>query len=212
MTIWNVEDLWLSRLFHQFRNSPHILGLIEILSDPLQDQVDVSEYILDHLSIDTAEGEALEFLGELIGVKRPPAQETRLFTLFRLGEASDIYNDHGFADDSDPTVTLGGYFVTYKGLPALDGSQMSDVEYRKMIRQKAATYRKDMTRRNLFTYLKEFGARCKTDDETTMDVTVDPYRYDDFDQYQRWYAENKGFKPAGIGVHIRDRMRDKDTV
>lgn len=201
MTSIEVESTWQARLFHIFRQSPHILGLVEILSDPLQDTVDVCDYILNHLSIDTAEGEILDFLGELIGVTRPRAQEdpNNIFTMCSLGETDDLDGSTGFYNPDDET---GGYITSYYGIPDQSdaSAMMSDVNFRFLIRQKAACYRKRMTLRNLFNYLIAFGARCAIDDDTSMTVKIDPTNFYDFDDWTKWYISNKGFKPAGISV------------
>lgn len=277
-----VESDFKARTFSQFRDSPNIQALIEILSDPLQDAFDVCDFILDHSSIDDAEGEQLDQLGERIGVERPPAQETKIFTLCRIGEVQDP--DLGFAErgeiiltlsasgflvgdlnawiiykpaaiplargqlttftaadtigvtadygsflpgqtielEGDPLTTgvitavdyspagvdrIGGHMTTMEGLEASAGGDMSDVDFRYLIRQKAAAYRSKMTREILFLYLIAFGGRCKIDDDTELTVIIDPDRYADFNEWTQNYIETRGFKPAGISVQFRDTMR-----
>ena len=206
----DIETVWKARLFHVFRNSPHIVALIEILSDPLQDTLDVAEFISTHRSIDDSEGEQLDFLGELIGVKRPLQQEDpdNIFTMCELGEDDDLDGSTGFFDDTD-TVELGGYMTSYTGIPLQSDptTEMIDADFRYLIRQKASSFRSQMTRRNLFNYLLAFGGRCKIDDDTDMTVVIDPVSYYDFDDFTKWYIENKGFKPAGISVDIEENLR-----
>jgi hypothetical protein len=72
---------------------------------------------------------------------------------------------------------------------------MSDEDYRYLIRQKAASYRKSATREILFSYLIAFGARCKIDDDTDLKIEIDQDRYDDLDNWTRNYIETRGFKP-----------------
>lgn len=81
-----IETTFKKRLFSQFKNSPNIQNLIEVLSDPLQDSVDASNYLLDHQSISDAEGEQLAHLASKIGVTLPSLQEKNIFTLCRKGE------------------------------------------------------------------------------------------------------------------------------
>lgn len=210
MTTYEIEDRWLSRLFHIFRNSPHILGLVEILSDPLQDTIDVCDYILGHLSIDDAEGEQLDFLGELIGVYRVAAQEdsNNIFTMCSLGEVDTFANSTGFYNDDPDDPPTGGYMVSINGLSSITEprSMMSDNEFRFLIRQKAASYRKNMTRVNLFNYLLAFGSRCLIDDES-MIVSIDPIAWNDLNEWQKWCVLNKGFKPAGIKTEFVGNIR-----
>jgi hypothetical protein len=203
-----IETLFKNRTFAQFRNSPHIQDLIETLSDPMQDTSDVADFILGSLDIDDAEGEQLDYLGERIGVTRPSAQETRLFRLVRLGEVGSP--GEGFADDENP----GGYMTTIEGLESQTnpGSEMSDEDYRYLIRQKAESYRSAATREIWFLYLIAFGARCKIDDDTDLKITADQDRYDDFDNWTRNYIETRGFKPAGISVKILETTRHKDSI
>lgn len=208
-----VEATFKERLGSQWRTSPHIQAIVEILSDPMQDSLSVMEYILAHLSIDTAEGELLDFLGELVGVVRPPLQETRIFTLGSLGDADDPDNDHGFLDDTD-TVETGGFLGSVKGLADQDDpdAKITDANFRYLIRQKAASYRKKMMRETLFLYLIAFGGRCKIDDDTTLTVVIDPVTYHDFDHWTQYYIPTRGYNPGGIKVRIRDNMRDGDSI
>lgn len=203
-----------ARVFKQFKNSPHIVALFEILADPLQDMVDVANYILAHLSIDTAEGVMLDALGEIIGVERPAAQEPNIFTLRRKGEVVDPDNDTGFRDDTDPTVTTGGYLGSIRGLPLVSDpdAQMSDADFRFLIRQKAASYRSKFTRENAFLYLLAFGSRCKIDDDDVLSVEFDPVSYYDLDAWQKNYVITKGFKPAGVSTRFRDNVRHGSSI
>ena len=203
-----LETTLKTRLFSQFRNSVNIQALIEILADPLQDTFDVLDFLLDNSSIDDAEGEQLELLGELIGVIRPKAQETRLFTLCRKSEVQ--HPDLGFSDDENP----GGYLTTLAGLYSATnpGTTISNAEYRKLIRQKAESYRSKMTREILFGYLIASGARCKIDDDTTFYVEIDMLRYSDLNNWTREYIKTRGFKPGGILVDFVDTTRHGDSI
>lgn len=208
----DIDVLFDSRLFYFLRNDPVTAALIDVISDPLQDTYDVCNFILTHSSIDTAEGEQLDFLGELIGIERPPAQEAKIFTLNRLGEVPDLDNNRGFFDDSDATVDIGGYMTTSTGYEAVDGSDMADVDYRYLIRQQAAAYRKKMTRVNLFNYLVAFGSKCLIDDEINMEVEIDPFDYYALNDWEKNYVLTQGFKPAGIKTAFRDNVRHEDEI
>jgi hypothetical protein len=212
MTILDVHARWLERLFYQWQDSPNILALIEIFSDPFQDSVDVCEFLLNSIGIDDGEGVQLDWIGEIIGVERPQAQETRIFTLCRLGEVQDP--DKSFADESDPTVTIGGYMGTLRGLVDQDDPDalMSDADYRRLLKQKAQSFRSKMTRLNFFNYLLAFGARSKIEVPGALEVEGDPIRYDDLTHWERWYIETKGFRPAGVRVEIRERLRNEDSI
>lgn len=208
----NIYSDWLSRLFHFLRNSPNILGKMEVLSTVLQETVDAMAFLLANWSIDDSEGDQLDKIASWVGLTRPPAQEPNIFTLESEGETYDIDNDYGFCDDSDPTVTTGGYLTSTNGFPAVDGSDMSDADFRELIRQRAESYRRFMTRENLFSYLLAFGSRCIIDDDTLKEVEIDPVTYYDLDEWQKNYVETRGFKPAGIRVFFRENMRDGDSI
>jgi hypothetical protein len=156
-----VESDMLDRLFPNFKDSPNIVLLMELLAEPLQDTADVMSYILAHGSIDTAEGELLDFIGEIIGVERPPLQEP-VENLFTLTDEDTDPDDHdnrrGFFSTDDST---GGYLVGIDGLRSVDNpsGKMSDEDYRALIKTKASSYRTKATTENLFLYLLEFGAR-----------------------------------------------------
>ncbi|NIS15872.1 MAG: DUF2612 domain-containing protein, partial [candidate division Zixibacteria bacterium] len=202
------EQIFKSRTFGFLKDSPNIQALIEIFSDPLQDTWNVLDFILDHSSIDTAEGEQLEYLGSLIGVERPRKQETRIFTLCREGEIQDP--DKTFKTDETP----GGYLGSREGLFDQDDpdAEMNDADYRYLIRQKAAAFRNKATREILFLYLIAFGCQAKIDDDETLTVWLDPVRYADLNSWSRNYIETRGFKPAGISVRFIGTTRHGDSI
>ena len=202
------------RVFKQFRNSPHIVAIFEIIADPMQDLNDVADYILAHLSIDDSEGLALDMLGELIGVNRPPMQEPNIFTLRRMGEIVDLDNDTGFGCDDDPLLSTGGYLGTCEGLALVSDpdAEMSDEDFRFLLRQKAASFRSKFTRENIYNYLIAFGSRCVIDDDTTLDAEYDPVTYYALGAWEKWYVLTKGFKPGGVGTDFRDMMRHGDSI
>lgn len=199
-----VKSTWESRNFSKYRESPNVLGTIELMSDPLQSTEDVLDYILSHRSIDDAEGELLDFLGEMIGVKRPPAQESDDNLLwFCLPE--------DYADDLDGSMSLapvdlstGGYMTGHDGILSVTdpGSYVDDVEYRALIRTKAASFRKKADRETVYSYLLEFGVRCKII-ESHRFVEFEPHSYDKLNYWVRNYIEERGFRPAGIQVKIK---------
>lgn len=206
------SDLY-DRLFYFFKDDPHTVSLLTVLADPIQDTQDVMAFIMGADSIDDAEGEQLEQIASWIGVVRPPAQETRIFTLRKLGFTGDLENHTGFEDTSD-TIELGGYMVSLDGLESQTnpGSMMPDADFRKLIKQKAAVFRSKMTDTNLFNYLIAFGSRCKIDDDTQYVVEMDPYTYYDLNTWFKKYVTEKGFKPAGFTMQFRDNMRHEDSI
>lgn len=192
----------LDRLFAKYRYSENILGVLEILADPIQDTDDAIDWILEHLSIDDAEGELLDFMASWIGVTRPPAQEENILILFADEDiADDPENNHGLAPDS---LATGGYLSADDGcLSKSDpGSYVSDAVFREYIRAKAATFRKKATPEVMFEYILRFGVRSVLN-EDELECEIEPYSYDDMSLFLRNYIETRGFRPAGIKVSVK---------
>jgi len=214
MSSINVIEHLQEKLHKQYKNSPNINRLLNTIAVPLQDTVDVCDFLLDRKTIDEMIGFELDFVGSKIGVVRPNEQEPQehLFTLVDEGECYDPNWETGFGDETDPTV--GGYFADESGLPlvANEDQKMNDADYRKLLKQKAASFRKRATRETLFDYLIAFGARCLIDDDTGQDIVFDPIDYYALTDFDKWYAINKGFKPATISTSFRGNMRNGDSI
>ena len=198
----DVYENILDRLFAKYRYSPNIIGVLEILSDPIQDTDDAIDWLLDHLSIDGAEGELLDFMASWIGVTRPPEQEENLLLLFRDEEvADDPENNHGLAPDS---LATGGYLSSDDGcLSKSDpGSYVDDETFRTFIRAKAATFRKKATPEVMFEYILSFGIRSVLY-EDELSCEIDPSNYEDMSLFIKNYIETRGFRPAGIKVSVK---------
>lgn len=192
----------LDRLFAKYRDSPNILGVLEILADPIQDTDDALDWLLEHLSIDGAEGELLDLIASWIGVTRPPIQEVDVFRLFRDEEiADDIDNHHGLAPDA---LSSGGYLSADDGClsESASGSYVDDATFRKYIRAKAATFRKKATPEVMSTYILSFGIRSQFH-ESDLECEIEPYSYDDMSLFLENYIETRGFRPAGIKIRIK---------
>jgi hypothetical protein len=213
---YDVNQTMLDQLLHQFDYSENILKLIGITSDALQDTFDAAEFIQTAVTLDDFAGQQLEFWGELLGVKRPRAQQdvSTIFTICELGEAGDVDNKTGFEDDSDPDVTTGGYLTTHEGLFDVDDptAKMSDVDYRRLIRQKSLSFRKRMTHTNLYDYLLAFGSRCKIDADNPLENWIEPQNYYDLNDWEKNYTETRGFSPSGIKVKFLDNLTDIEDI
>ena len=201
----------LGQLFAKYRHSPNILKLLEILSNPLQDTNDALDWILEHLSIDEAEGPLLVALASWIGVIKPPAQEKNILILCRDEEvADDPDNHHGLAPDD---LSSGGYLTGDDGcLSQSDpGSYVPDPEFRRYIKAKAATFRKKATREVIFDYLLRFDARCKFT-YGTREVQIEPSRYGDLDYSVRHHLTHRGFRPVGVKISIKRQTAPDSEV
>jgi hypothetical protein len=201
----------LDRLFAKYRDSPNILGVLEILSDPLQDTNDAIDWILAHLSIDDGVGEILDAMASWIGVTRPPAQETRLFRLCRDEEvAEDPDNLHGLAPDD---LSSGGYLSADDGCVSKSspGTYVDDETFRLYIRAKAATFRKRATQEVMFNYILQFGIRSKLA-ETARAVEIEPMNYDDLSLFVRNYILTRGYRPAGIRLSVKLQTESSSEI
>lgn len=203
-----------SKLFKHFQDSPNINELLEVGAVAFQDTKDALDFLSGKLSDDDISQELLDFAGKLIGVQRPVEQEPRenIFTLLDEGESGDEDKRQGFADEDDETI--GGYFSDEYGLPVqgTPSTENNDTEYRRLIKQKAASFRTKMLRVNLFSYYGAFDCRILIDDEATMDSIADPIVYYSLSDYEMWYIIAKGFKPGGISTSIREKMRNEDAI
>lgn len=205
---FNVREYMASKLLDQFLQARYINEIMDVLASPMQDTVDVCQHILDSTDIHTATGDILDIYGEMIGVERPPAQEPNVFTLESIyDEPTDPDNDHGFYNATDGT---GGYLSSIKGCNAVDGSDMSDDDYRDLILAKAATFRTKATREEFFSYLLQFGARCILDDDDKFKLEIEQVTLDDFNHWQRNYVLTKGFDPAGVDVTFKDNFTPEE--
>lgn len=192
-----------SKIRNIYRGSPNFEALVRAISVPIQDRVNVYEYILSMRTIDEKVGVFLDQVGSKIGVKRPPAQvdERFLFTLYDEDEAGENFDEYtGFSEEDEPE--LGGYLIDENGLDTGDGELMSDADYRVLLKQKAALIRSKMTEENLIEYFLVFGCPIAIDDSNNLVVHITPNNDADLSQWERWYIENHGFKPAGIRVEM----------
>lgn len=203
---FDVYEFFVSKNRQCFKDSPNVLALFKMLSVPIQDRVDVYEYLLSMTSIDDKTGTLLDQIGSKIGVKRPPEQvrEDHIFTLYDDNEVGDWWDDYtGFSEEDEPE--LGGYFIDENGLDTGDGQYMNDADYRVLLKQKAAIIRAKMTDDKLIEYFLIFGAPVEID-EGVLVVKAIPNNGADLTTWERWYIENRGFKPAGIRVYIDDTI------
>jgi len=206
------EERLKEKLFKQFKGSPLIQDIMEIIADPMQDTVDALCWMDERDGFNEWIGFELDWAGSILGIPRPLAQVPldHLFTIIDEGEEGDERT--GFADENDPVI--GGNLADENGLPSIDepGSLMDDEGYRRLLKQKAAALRKRMLRQTLFEYLLAFGSQCLIDDDTPKVVEMDPINYYDLSHWEKWYVLNKGFKPAATKTLFRGNIRNGDQI
>lgn len=211
---YDVRERLAEKLFSVFRNADEINWILDTVAVPMQETITAVEAMIDQNGFDEWEGPRLDHAGSKIGVPRPTEQEPpeNLFKLFDEGEAGDAENRQGFSDEDYPSE--GGYFSDENGLPLVDApdTPMDDAGYRRLLKQKASSFRKKATNENLFNYLVAFGSRCIIDDDTKHRAVFDPVDYYALSDWEKWYTLNKGFKPAGISTSFRENMRNGDSI
>ena len=181
------------------------MALIKMLSIPIQDRINACDYILSQTDIDTKEGKSLDHVGSVLGINRPYAQvpDEHLFTLYdedKIPLDDELYTCMG--EEGEPE--LGGYLVDEDGLDTGDGAMMSDENYRVLLKQKAALICAKMTDIALYEYMLVYGASSDVDSSNTLHVKIQPENDSDLTQWERWYVQNKGFKPAGVRIELQD--------
>ena len=198
----DVEATLLSNLFAQFKHSPNILALLEIIATAFQDTMDAIDYLKTQRNVDDAEGAHLDLLGELVGVERPLEQEPNDFRLIDLADLPGEQN-HGLCDlDGDPA---GGYLVSvYNGLASITnpGALMGDDDYRELILFKIANFRQKATEERIYLSLVLYGVTCDVETITNGEIDITPQTQGEMTYYKRWYLLNKGFRPAGIKINV----------
>jgi hypothetical protein len=205
-----VTDRWNDRILSVFRGSPHVEKTRDTLLAPLADTEDVMGHILARTSLDDKTGFELDLAGWVIGVIRPPAQESdlNLLWLCDLDEMdTDPDNNRGLGDLEQ---TEGGYMTGLDGIVSQTdpGSYMADDDYRELIKTKAATFRRRATLENLFTYLSRFGIRADIG-EAVGEVIFTPDSFDAVNYFKRDYIETKGFRPAGIRIRFAEQTESE---
>lgn len=202
MADFEVYEFMRSKLRQCMHDSPNILALLHMLSVPKQDIVNVCEYLLSMPDIETKVGVHLDHVGSKIGVLRPLAQvpDDHLFTLYDADEIGVLWDEYtGFGEEGED---IGGYMVDEDGLDTGDRERMSDSDYRVLLKQKAEAFRSLMTDEALYAYFLVFSAPVSIDEEDILTVKIIPENDSDLSQWERWYIEHNGFKPAGIKMEI----------
>jgi len=110
-------------------------------------------------------------------------------------------------------LSTGGFLVGDDGIlsKTAPGSYMPDAEYRQLIRAKGSTYRKQATRETVYTYLLQFGVRCKIIESARV-AEFEPHAYDVLNYWVRNYITARGFRPNGIRVAIKQQTEPDSEV
>lgn len=131
----------------------------------LQDTKDILDYLIDHSSIETAEGVWLDLWGKLLGV---PRQLRSWFPneIFRFKAENEV--DPGDTNNAflSSSGLNGGRFEVSTGGPRTPTQTMTDIEYRKLIFAKMASLQSGSSRYDLWNYiLNAYGIKSKITNE-----------------------------------------------
>ena len=114
----------MSRLLDQFRDCPNWNTFLGVIADDAEELIDTSVDIATRSWRSTAEGWWLDRVGEIVGILRPPEEETD--NIFTVTENGDTAQDavHGWGEVGE--TTTGGFVWDIlgisTGIPASDST------------------------------------------------------------------------------------------
>lgn len=125
----DISALAIARLIEQYKNSPKLIALLQLLAAEVVELQDAQWSILDGHALDDASGAALDVIGVIVGLPRPLIDAT-IFNYFGFATAPGAT---GFGDIGDPGA--GGRFLSTFG--EVSGQvAMEDPDYRLHIEAK----------------------------------------------------------------------------
>ena len=169
MAIVNHSDNFKRRLLQQFKNSDNLIAFIDALIAGQGDLEVVLDQLLTQRSLDTAIGQQLDIIGEIVGQPRDILDVTGLEFFGYQGAAGDI---DGYGTITDPTVG-----ARYKGSREEIGTirSLGDEEYRIFIKSRIYENVGSLTIENLIEALKfMFGEDTivSISEDTNANVTL----------------------------------------
>lgn len=130
MTTLNHNTIYKQRLLQQFKTATKLIAFIDALIEGQAELETVLEQLLTERSLDTAIGDQLDIIGEIVGQPRTILDTTGLEFFGYAGAAGDI---DGYGTITDPTVG-----ARYRGATEETGvfRELGDTEYRIFIKSK----------------------------------------------------------------------------
>lgn len=185
------------RLLDQYRDNPRIVGYLEAIGARADDSEDIVVALMFGGYLDTAEGWLLDRLGALLGTPRPASEQVDgIFTYRSVTNPVHIAN-RGYGSLAVPG--LGGMYQSLRGL--YTDELASDLEYRRILRTRAAAIGSGASIPALFEWLVAVTGVGITIAETgpaAVSVTIDaliPYQ-------TRRMIENRSPALAGVSVTV----------
>ena len=130
MAILDHKAIYKQRLLEQYRSSVNLIGLIDALIEGQGDLETTLDDMLTQRGIDTAVGEQLDIIGEIVGQPRAIVDLSGS-EFFAYAGAAGLIDGYGSILDG----SLGARYVSV--LESIgDFRQLSDVEYRLFIKSK----------------------------------------------------------------------------
>jgi hypothetical protein len=192
-------DLARERILSQFQQSPNLGYLVDGIYREIDNLYDLLVSLRDYRDLDTAEGVSLDFIGDVIGVKRQYLEESsaNIFTFKISGEASNP--DMGFLEAGPPI--RGGRLQSTTGITTLIPTLDSDDNYRKQIRATAMANNMSGTIPEIYTYiLNGFNVVCSITSEQTGEILISIEG--PLTQRERYTIANLGPIQAGCRVEF----------
>lgn len=130
MAILDHNAIYRQRLLEQFKSSTNLIAFIDCLIEGQGELEVVLDQLFTQRGIDTAIGDQLDIIGEIVGQPRTILDTTGLEFFAYAGAAGDI---DGYGTITNPTVG-----ARYRGVTEETGTfrELGDVEYRIFIKAK----------------------------------------------------------------------------
>jgi hypothetical protein len=196
----------LDRVLSQYKDDTPSDRNVNKLLNIFAQQMDALEAIFvnlrDDTNLDDATGVWLDYLGKIIGLERPFAEEPTATTFaFKPFETSPDDPNKGFENGG-----VGGYMVGLKGLPDVDDPSLkkTDDQYRAMLKAKIQANISDGTIIDIYNYLVTGRG---LDGDLTVDSVVGRgevtiIENDFFSQLERYLLDLVGPHSAATELHV----------
>jgi hypothetical protein len=203
-----LRDAVIERLLTQFiqRDTSTPTNVQKLFEDIYNGLDFVYDFVLELSNgryIDTAEGVWLDYIGDIVGVKRSHVElDKNLAFTFKLSGEVDSPNK-AFYDSAAPIY--GGYLQSNEGLTemsvGISNEKESDESYRRKIKARAIANGASGTVQELFRHiLNGFGIQCKIESPTPGLILVTVYDF--MSKMDRAYIMRQGPLAAGVSAEI----------
>lgn len=187
-----------SRLLDQQRDGDDWDNFLSIIAAEFEEIIDILVDLSTLTWLDTATGVWLDRIGEIVGVKRPSAEEVdNIFTVCDTGDADETGDSvHCWGDDDH--ALEGGYVWDDDGV--LLGGEADDDDYLEFIKAKIYATQADASIPGLALYVLNCFDLATTVTTPTPGEALIVLPASGFDLRQKRYLEI--FCPAMAGINV----------